>query len=354
MRSTLNSLQVGRALAALSVAAFHLSVEFAPGTSMLADLTRQGHAGVNFFFALSGFIILHAHGKDIGCPTRAWRYITNRFTRVYPVYWVYTTIFVAAVIFTNGSTKLPDTIYGWLSTVLLLRFSDDPTPLSVAWTLYYEVGFYLTFAILIINRRAGVISMAAWGATILILHQVAPRTSPTGVWTSLLGINFFVGMGACWAYQRLSPRLGLVPLSTGVAGLLLVAAYVNRGMSETVFTLAVALSCGAIILGASTIERSHKISMPILTALGNASYTLYLVHQHVQGLIREILLRVGLAERLPADVLFLTVIAFGATAAYCIHRLVEVPLIALLRQKRRSAVPADATIDNRRTESETS
>jgi exopolysaccharide production protein ExoZ len=334
MRAMLNSLQVGRALAALSVAAFHLSVEFAPGESAFADLTRQGHAGVNFFFVLSGFIILHAHGKDIGHPSQLGRYIRNRFTRVYPVYWLFTALFVIAVVTTNGSTLLPQTTLGWLSTISLFRISDESTPLSVAWTLFYEVGFYFTFAILIINKRAGLAAMAVWAAAILSFHQVAPRTSPLGVWTSLLGVNFFVGMAACWLYQRFPPRLAFIPLVLGAIGLLFIALNVDRGMSEVAFVLAIAASCGLIILGAATIERSHRIFLPPLTGLGNASYTLYLVHQHVQGLIGEILSYLGLAQKLPADALFVTVLLLGAFVAYCIHRLVEEPLIRLVRRRR--------------------
>lgn len=339
MRPMLNSLQIGRALAALSVAAFHLSVEFEPGQSAVADLTRQGHAGVNFFFVLSGFIILNAHEKDIGHPRKVFRYLQNRFTRVYPVYWLYTALFVLSVVAFNGSTTLPHTLSGWASTVSLFRFDDEVTPLSVAWTLFYEVGFYLTFAVLIINKRAGILAMAAWATVILALHQAAPRNSPLGVWTSLLGVNFFVGMAACWLYQRLSPRLSLIPLIAGAIGLLLVAAYVDQGMSETTFILAIALSCGLIILGAAAFERTHSISMPALTALGTASYTIYLVHKHVQGLAGEILSYLGLASWLPADVLFVTILALGTLAGYCIHRLVEAPLIAFVRRGRTPASP---------------
>ncbi len=53
-----------------------------------SGLFAFGHAGVDFFFVLSGFIILHVHAGDIGRPVRLGHYLQRRFTRVYPFYWV--------------------------------------------------------------------------------------------------------------------------------------------------------------------------------------------------------------------------------------------------------------------------
>ena len=59
------SIQLGRALVALAVAAFHLSITFSDprygGQAVLSEWTNRGNIGVDFFFVLSGFIILKAH-----------------------------------------------------------------------------------------------------------------------------------------------------------------------------------------------------------------------------------------------------------------------------------------------------
>ena len=47
-----------------------------------------GHAGVEFFFVLSGFIILHIHWKDLGHPSRFSSFAGKRFLRIYPMYWL--------------------------------------------------------------------------------------------------------------------------------------------------------------------------------------------------------------------------------------------------------------------------
>ncbi|MBT9471357.1 MAG: acyltransferase [Pseudomonadota bacterium] len=336
----LKSLQIGRGIAALSVAAFHLSNGFEPGESILADLCRHGHAGVDFFFVLSGFIIFHVHGQDVGKPGRLHRYLRNRFVRVYPTYWLYTVVFVCAVLAFDGSTVLPTTRLGWASTISLIRLSEEPTPISVAWTLFYEIGFYLAFAALIASRRVGMVLMGIWVVAILGHYQVSPRTRPEGVWTSLLCINFFIGMGACWLHQRLSPTAAAIPLAAGAVGLTITALQVDRGMSQNEFTLAVGLCCGLIILGVTTLERTHSFSFGPLVALGNASYTFYLAHQHIQGAIKDGLAQLGIADDLPVDVSFVGILILGAFVAYAIHRLIEVPLIARLRLISTSNRPA--------------
>jgi peptidoglycan/LPS O-acetylase OafA/YrhL len=163
---SLNSLQVGRGLAALSVVAFHLSTALGDprygGTRVFSLYTRRGNLGVDFFFVLSGFIILHAHKADLGRPARLGRYLYRRFVRLYPIYWLYTLVLTTLVLTTLVAAgqavvlKLPQTLAGWVSAVFLIRLSQESPPLGVAWTLFHEVAFYLFFSLAILNRRLGI------------------------------------------------------------------------------------------------------------------------------------------------------------------------------------------------------
>jgi exopolysaccharide production protein ExoZ len=71
-------IQSCRGLAAIAVAAFHLSIDVGDhrylGHQILRWLTWRMNLGVDFFFVLSGFIILLAHEKDIGQPHRLRRF----------------------------------------------------------------------------------------------------------------------------------------------------------------------------------------------------------------------------------------------------------------------------------------
>ena len=84
----LQGLQVGRALAALSVAYFH-SYMLLNGWQQdyvfaVPGLKEHGYLGVNFFFAISGFVISSVCDRT-NFSLR--EFFIKRFFRLYPVYW---------------------------------------------------------------------------------------------------------------------------------------------------------------------------------------------------------------------------------------------------------------------------
>ena len=98
-RVKLLSLQAGRGVAAIGVVFDHVSLIMAQpeygAHNVLASVTQYGILGVNFFFVLSGFIILMAHYKDIGQPRSVGSYAYRRVIRIYPIYWVFLALYLA-------------------------------------------------------------------------------------------------------------------------------------------------------------------------------------------------------------------------------------------------------------------
>lgn len=107
----LKTLQAGRGIAAISVAAYHLSITMGNprygGNAAFQAYTNAGDRGVDFFFVLSGFIILFAHIADIGHPEACGRYAYRRFARLFPIYWLYTAIFVLLLFVVGGEARTP-------------------------------------------------------------------------------------------------------------------------------------------------------------------------------------------------------------------------------------------------------
>src|SRR5438105_10339285 len=89
--ATITSLQTGRAVAAWMVVLYHASgsifTKYFVGERPVGRVFDFGYAGVDFFFVLSGFIMLHVHRDDLGRPKRLGRYLWKRCTRIYLPYW---------------------------------------------------------------------------------------------------------------------------------------------------------------------------------------------------------------------------------------------------------------------------
>jgi exopolysaccharide production protein ExoZ len=87
----LNTLQAGRAGASLAVLLFHTNAILSLSKYLGRDvfpLFKSGASGVQFFFVLSGFVILLVHEKDVGNPAKIGEFLWKRFRRIYPPFWI--------------------------------------------------------------------------------------------------------------------------------------------------------------------------------------------------------------------------------------------------------------------------
>jgi peptidoglycan/LPS O-acetylase OafA/YrhL len=156
----LDWVEVARGFAAVAVVLYHVArhVEKSRDVNFWLTFFQFGHAGVDLFFVISGFVILHAHYKDLGQPERFAHYLNRRLTRIYPPYWVALALTVAMGAL--GGSGLPD-IWELVLSATLLPLNQEPL-LGVAWTLLHEIVFYALFALLIVHRGVGFAVLGAW------------------------------------------------------------------------------------------------------------------------------------------------------------------------------------------------
>lgn len=155
--AALPGLQLGRALAALLVVLFHAELLFEHyfGAAPFGRPFALGHAGVDFFFVLSGFILMWVHGRDIGPPGQLAPFARRRLRRVMLPYWVVLALILPVYWlvpgFGQGFEREP--------TAILAAITLFPDPrgytLAVAWTLTHELIFYALFGLLIAAPRLG-------------------------------------------------------------------------------------------------------------------------------------------------------------------------------------------------------
>ncbi|MEK7867266.1 MAG: acyltransferase [Planctomycetota bacterium] len=343
----IHSLQAARAAAAILVLLFHASGSiFAKskywGAEPFGDLFDFGHAGVDFFFVLSGFIIAYAHRGDIGRPERWPSYAWKRFRRIYPPYWVITALLVPVFFFRPdwgvGHEREADTI---LCSFLLVWHPPGPV-LGVAWSLCNEVLFYAAFLAFIAGRRIGLVVFAVW--LLFILLPPGPRPFPLDLLGDLRHVQFFLGMlGAAVYVRRTVPAPRLVALLGAVVflGAGVVETY-TRWLGASALLVAYGVGSLGVVLGLAEAERSGGLRVPrMLSFLGAASYAIFLAHVPALSLIAKLAVAAGVPTRLHHGAAFVIVVVLAILAGVAFYLVVERPLLKAF-DRRPSSAPASA------------
>jgi len=296
----LQTLQAYRGLAALWVLLYHINaISIARlGKPWGDELFREGLLGVDFFFVLSGFIIYHIHARDLGQPEKAPRYLLKRFFRIYPLLFVVLSVklFYALVLGAGGVPEHKLNAEVIFSSFLLLPVSDTHGGLpliDVAWTLSHEFLFYGLFGMgILLGRRFLLGLFTAWGLLVFSIGGFWPGQA--GLLIQFLfnphNLQFMAGLAVGIVAERnfLSSRSGLCLLAFGLVGLVVGLAAFPAFVQQS--ALVKRLCWGAvfslIVAGSVEIERARPVAVPRwLTLLGDASYSVYLVHSSIQVLL---------------------------------------------------------------------
>jgi exopolysaccharide production protein ExoZ len=305
------------------------------GGSVLGAWLLPGAHGADLFFVLSGFIMFWIHERDFDQPEKLAAYAFKRVTRIYPPYWAALAL-VMAILLVRPNVGDP-----WMrqpgaiaSAILLLPYAQGSV-LSVAWTLCYEVTFYLLFATLIIRRSLGVLLLALWVAASIIGHGAGPF--PISFFTAPYPVHFALGMLAALIVRRRDVSHPVAFISFGVALFLLSASVQHAWGKEVYGPWSYALASAFIIAGLATVHINWAAPLELL---GNASYSIYLVHYPL------LVGTVPLVARLPHGMSHPAAILMAFSGGLAFYAVVERPTIqwaakrrSVSRQGIASAVP---------------
>jgi exopolysaccharide production protein ExoZ len=330
--------QAARSVAALMVAAYHatrsVSLPQYYGHVPFGNALGFGHAGVDFFFVLSGFVITHAHFKDLGRPEQLNRYLWRRFVRIYPIYWFITGLEgIRAAFAPDSAVRLaPEHV---LKSLLLLPQADAPL-VSVAWTLSYEMIFYLIFAFVIVGRRLCGPFILATVVLVLTGAVVAPSGTWAGVLMSPFNLLFLLGIAAARLLATRRVPCPILFIAGGIiffltSGVLEVQGYIP--LNGLLGRLLYGSASLAILLGLVEAERSGYVHLgPAASLMGDSSYCLYLFHLSIIPITVRIFGNLGLLAILPAEISALALVGLAVLASLVLHLRVEVPMMTFLRQ----------------------
>lgn len=338
----LRNVEAGRGLAAVLVVLFHTTKYYFDTPKYWLQGAFNGfflfgHAGVEFFFVLSGFIMVWVHRRDVGKPERVGSFAWKRFSRIYPFFWVILAITLVLVwrIPTLGKPFYRDPMVILQSFALVGR---DPlhAVVFVSWTLWHEMVFYVFCAAVIAAPTVGLPAFILWTLA------CATNSLPSYVF-GFINILFSFGVLVALALRRWTIPAPAAFLAAGVSVFLGTAALVDYTTFLPEWSTRILFGAGAALalLGAIELERGGRLTAPRwLEILGAASFSIYLTHILTLTFLAKAAMALHMNQWVPAPLAFVGLAGSATLAGVAAHYLVERRVIALTAMLKRQVSPA--------------
>ena len=335
------SIQMLRAVAAMLVALMHIiffycdSIKYIGGAqphmATFFDFKGFGGSGMQIFFVISGFIMAYLY--EIGETKSFSDFVVRRLTRIVPLYWI-ATILWAYVLNAPGSFPLSRV----LQSLFFIPRPDNTAVLGPGWSLNFEMFFYMLFGLSTLVFRVSFLWVAA---VFLVFSALAEVTgfyvfrlySDPIVWNFIAGITIFHIHRLPWA-RREAPAILLIGVAMLVSSIFWHVPDSSSGIRQF---LPWGVPSMLIVLGAVGLEVDGRgarlFGSRILLELGNASYSLYLVHTMCFiGVSSLLLYKLNVQKYIGPDGAVLLYLAVCCGIAVLVHRLVEKPITRITRR----------------------
>lgn len=341
MTAKLHTIQYLRAIAAMLVLASHALLY--PIAEHTLAYGRLGWLGVILFFVVSGFIMVAVTGTGRFDPGK---FLRRRVLRIVPMYWAFT--FLAAALALILPTLFKTTVFDGLQLLQSLFFVPFYNPAShglhplykLGWTLNYEMFFYFSFALLaLLNARHRVMTLTLIYVGLVIAGiALHPTGAIPGFYTSYMPLAFVAG--AWLGLAQVEGRLQNVHWSVGallivlVLGGLVEGFTINHGglVEDWEAFAGMLVAAASLVALAVAFERALP-RLRVLELLGDASYSIYLVHIFAVAGIAGVALRLmGPVSPWAMGASIVAAIAGGLLIGVILYRVVEAPLTNRLRR----------------------
>lgn len=255
-----------------------------PGLRALADgLHSVGNSGVDLFFVLSGYLI---YGSLLARYQPFLPFMARRIERIYPAFTAVFLVYIVLSLLFPAENKIPSpptagAIYLLQNFLLLPGLFPIQAMITVAWSLSYEMFYYLAIplvvAVLKLRERS-----ATWRATLFVTAAVlfavytAFNGGPVRLIMFVSGIALYEALNN--SQLRASSAAGFGALIVGL-GVMLLPIGEPAGLTLKVSVLFVAFF--VLCLACFRTPRAwlpRTFSWTPLRYLGNMSYSYYLLH----------------------------------------------------------------------------
>lgn len=373
------SLDIWRAVAALWVVLFHGEQDvFAKlgraQHGLMARFMMNGYLGVQIFFVLSGYCITSAAVNRAGQPDGVRKYLGARLKRIFPAYWSALGLTVALMIVAqrglHGAAARANLLVSQqqgihltfpnclLNMLLLPPAFHQPLWVGVAWTLTYELSFYMIVALALVFVQnapdARVTLVSVLGAlTVLSLAVDVFNIGATPFPFSMFPQFGYGVLVYAWLHQERTWLRKI--LQTVVIGLTICLCWrysvdpaaASKWSVISITTInpgfPVALGFAVLLVGLHPLD--HAIAgnrlMRLPMIVGTFSYSLYLTHRLVTGAMHRFLAVLDVPQQMLGFLpLLVATVAIGL--AYVFYLVCEAPFIS---SHRRAIIKAEQAVN---------
>jgi len=317
-------------------------------------------AGVDVFFAISGYLIYQTFSRDMQRVDGKWAalgsFAFRRFQRLYPacLFWVTVSI-PLAVVLTTAPNSAPWPIIksafagltGWTNLYYVMCVPDyvacgNADFNGVTWSLSAEWQFYavLSVAMLLLGRRTAVIGLLC----VALLMAAFPAPSWSFFW-AFRPLAFMLGALIAMASEgkrfSLPKTINRPLLLMGVAVTVVAPVSVPQPFVVPAISAGGALCLISALSGSSYSGRFSGLSRWI----GERSYSIYLCHLPSILVVREVLTRTIGTDASFGNVALAMIgtVALIAVLSDLSYRFVELRFQRTTHARTKPAVPSPAT-----------
>lgn len=276
-----------RFFAALGVVVYHYAV--LSGNSGLESLFSKNYLFVDFFFAISGFVIFHSYGGRLTGISAYCDFLKNRIARVYPLHLATLLVFMllAATLWRGKSDRAfidPAAILPNLTMMHAWGATQTAAFNYPSWSISAEWFAYLSFPAVVWLTRLGGAKAAVCAALAIVmgleaaahLGWIEPWTTLTYHFGALRALpTFLAGAALACAIEAIPLRIH----SFGPAWALFLTAFLEMTLgADDRLIIVLLLACLAAAAIAERDGAKGLLTRKTMAGLGDLSYALYMIH----------------------------------------------------------------------------